>query len=144
MMTWNPALMFPMSLNPFPVSVVVAINPDLPARWVGAYIDGAKGRQESQTQTYHQQFHRHYLLFVFRLNWSGPFPHTLLYIGKAEILNDRNEEVKRFVYTLPGLFSSNALIFPLIFACCDLATFKNLPWTNKLRKLRGIPSYSHK
>lgn len=46
-MAWNPVLMFPVRFNPFPVFVVVAFNPDLPTRWVGADIDGAKGRQES-------------------------------------------------------------------------------------------------
>jgi len=43
----DPVLMFPVRLNPFPMFVVVAFNPDLPTRWVGADIDGAKGRQES-------------------------------------------------------------------------------------------------
>ncbi len=39
-MTGNPVLMFPVRLNPFPVLVVVAINPDLSAKRVGAYING--------------------------------------------------------------------------------------------------------
>ncbi|MGA2731752.1 MAG: hypothetical protein ABSG35_03960 [Syntrophobacteraceae bacterium] len=43
MMTWDPVLMSPRSLNPFPVFVVVAITPDLFASRVGAYIDGAEG-----------------------------------------------------------------------------------------------------
>jgi hypothetical protein len=103
-MTWNPVPMFPVRPNPFPVFVVVAFNPDFSAGRVGAYIDGAKGRQESKTQTHQQQFHLHYLLFVSWLMWSEPFPRTPLYIGKAANLNDRNEEVKHFVYTLPGLY----------------------------------------
>ena len=53
-MTWNPVPMFPVSLNPFPVFVVVAVNPDLSARWVGAYINGREGGQKGQADTENQ------------------------------------------------------------------------------------------
>jgi hypothetical protein len=42
MMAGDPVLLFPVSLNPFPVFVVVAVNPDLFARRVGAYINGCE------------------------------------------------------------------------------------------------------
>ena len=53
-MAWNPVLMFPVRLNPFPVFVVVAVNPDLSARWVGAYINGREGGQKGQADTENQ------------------------------------------------------------------------------------------
>jgi len=49
--------MFPVSLNPFPVFVVVAVNPDLSARRVGAYINGCENGQKGQADTKNQQFH---------------------------------------------------------------------------------------
>jgi len=56
-MAWNPVLMFPVRLNPFPVFVAVAFDPDLSARRVGAYIDGCEDGQKGQTDTKNQQFH---------------------------------------------------------------------------------------
>ena len=41
-MAWNPVLMFPVSLNPFPVFVAMTFDPYLSARRVGAYIDGCE------------------------------------------------------------------------------------------------------
>jgi hypothetical protein len=49
--------MFPVSLNPFPVFVVVAVNPDLSARRVGACINGCEDGQKGQADTKNQQFH---------------------------------------------------------------------------------------
>jgi hypothetical protein len=57
MMTWDPVLLFPVSLNPFPVFVVVAVNPDLFARRVGAYMNGCEDGQKGQADTKNQQFH---------------------------------------------------------------------------------------
>ena len=62
-MAGDPVLMFPVSLNPFPVFVVVAVNPDLSARRVGAYINGCEEGQKRQADTKHQQFHFQLLLF---------------------------------------------------------------------------------
>ena len=56
-MTWDPVLLFPVSLNPFAVFVVVAVNPDLSARRVGAYINGCEDGQKGQADTKNQQFH---------------------------------------------------------------------------------------
>ena len=56
-MAWNPVPMFPVRLNPFPVFVVMAFDPDLPARRMGAYIDGCEDGQKGQTDTKNQQFH---------------------------------------------------------------------------------------
>jgi hypothetical protein len=53
-MTWNPVLMFPVSLMPSPVSVVVAFDPDLSAGRVGAYINGCEDGQKRQTDTKNQ------------------------------------------------------------------------------------------
>ncbi len=56
-MARDPVLVFPVSLDPFPVFVVVAVNPDLFARRVGAYIDGCEDRQKGQADTKNQQSH---------------------------------------------------------------------------------------
>ncbi|MGD0400841.1 MAG: hypothetical protein ABSC04_18240 [Syntrophobacteraceae bacterium] len=56
-MAGDPVLLSPVSLNPFPVSVVVAVNPDLFARRVGADINGCEDGQKSQADTKNQQFH---------------------------------------------------------------------------------------
>jgi len=56
-MAGNPVLMFPVRWNPFPVFVVVAFNPDLAARWVGACINCCEDGQKGQTDTKNQQFH---------------------------------------------------------------------------------------
>jgi hypothetical protein len=57
MMTWNPVPMFPVSLNPSSVFVVVAVNPDLSARRVGAYIDDCEDGQKGKADGKNQQFH---------------------------------------------------------------------------------------
>jgi hypothetical protein len=57
MMTWNPVPMFPVSLNPSSVFVVVAVNPDLSAGRVGAYIDNCEDGQKGQADGKNQQFH---------------------------------------------------------------------------------------
>jgi len=56
-MTWNPVPMPPVRLNPFPVFVEVAFNPDLSARRLGAYINGCEDGQKRQTDTKYQQSH---------------------------------------------------------------------------------------
>ena len=56
-MARDPVLMFPVRLNPFPVSAMVAFDPDLSAMRVGAYINGCKDGQKGQTDTKNQQFH---------------------------------------------------------------------------------------
>ena len=56
-MTWNPAPMFPVGPNPFPVFVVVAFNPDFSAGRVGAYIDNCEDGQKGQADGKNQQFH---------------------------------------------------------------------------------------
>jgi len=53
----DPVLVFPVSLNPFPVFVVVAVNPDLSARRMGACINGCEYGQKGQADTKNQQFH---------------------------------------------------------------------------------------
>ena len=62
MMPSNPVLMPPVRLNPFPVFVVVAFDPDLPARRVGAHIDGCEAGQKRQADTENQQFHSQFLI----------------------------------------------------------------------------------
>jgi len=57
MMSWNPVLLSPVSLDPFPAFVVVAVNPDLFARRAGAHINGCEDGQKGQTGTKNQQFH---------------------------------------------------------------------------------------
>ncbi|MGA2224408.1 MAG: hypothetical protein ABSH41_08210 [Syntrophobacteraceae bacterium] len=69
-MAWNPVLMFPVRLNPFPVFVAVAFDPYLSARWVGAYIDGCEDGQKRQADTKNQQFHFQ-LLFLSNWVWFG-------------------------------------------------------------------------
>jgi hypothetical protein len=59
MMTRNPALLPPVSLNPLPVLVVVAVHPDLFARRAGTYINGCENGQKGQADTKNQQFHFH-------------------------------------------------------------------------------------
>jgi hypothetical protein len=61
-MPWNPVLMFPVRLNPFPVFVVVTFNPNLPARRVGANINGCEAGQKRQADTENQQFHSQFLI----------------------------------------------------------------------------------
>jgi hypothetical protein len=56
-MAWDPVLLFPVSFNPFPVFVVVAVNPDLFARRVGAYVNGCEDGQKGQADTKNQHFH---------------------------------------------------------------------------------------
>jgi hypothetical protein len=56
-MACDPVLMFPMRLNPFPVFVAVAFNPDLSAWRVGAHIYGCEDGQKGQTDSKNQQFH---------------------------------------------------------------------------------------
>jgi hypothetical protein len=56
-MALDPVLMFPVRLNPFPVLILVAFDPDLSARRVGAYIDGREDGQKGQADTKNQQFH---------------------------------------------------------------------------------------
>jgi len=41
-MARDPVPVFPVRPNPFPVFVVVAVNPDLSARRAGAYINGCE------------------------------------------------------------------------------------------------------
>jgi len=62
MMPSNPVLMPPVRLNPFPVFVVVAFNPNLSARSVGAYVNGCEDRQKRQADTENQQFHFQFVI----------------------------------------------------------------------------------
>jgi hypothetical protein len=57
MMTRDPVSTFPVSFNPFSVSVVVPVNPDLSTMRAGAHIDGCEGGQKPQTNSKNQQFH---------------------------------------------------------------------------------------
>jgi len=52
----------PVRLNPLPVFVVVAFNPNLSATRVGAYINGCEDRQKRQADTENQQFHFQFLI----------------------------------------------------------------------------------
>ncbi len=67
MMAWNPVPMIPVRLNPFVVFVVAALDPDLSARRLGAYINGCEGGQKGRAETKNQQFHFQ-LLIPFRLD----------------------------------------------------------------------------
>jgi hypothetical protein len=64
-MARDPVPVVIMSVNPFSVFVVVAINPSLAARSVGTYLNGCEDGQKGQTDTKNQQFHFQLLIPVW-------------------------------------------------------------------------------
>lgn len=73
-MARDPVPMFPVWLNPLPMMIVVAFDPDLSTPWVGAHGTGTEDGQKGQADTKNKQFHFHFqFLFLSDRLWLEQF-----------------------------------------------------------------------